>query len=95
MSTVPNQRDGEYAHRAEIKTGVEKPTRVVTTTLVMITRDESLDRVWYKGMTPEEVVDMLKNQPLEGNNGMIQEFVDDVQSTKTEDLCIIRTVKLK
>lgn len=89
MSIVPNQRVTEYDHDDK------KPTRVVTTTLVMITRDESLDRVWYKGLTPEEVVDMLKNQPLEGNNGQIQEFVDDVQSTKTEDLFIVRTVKLK
>lgn len=95
MTKVPNQRDTEYAHRAEIPTNVETPTRVITTTLVMIIRDESLDRVWYKGMTPDEVVDMLKNQPLEGNNGMIQEFVDDVQSKTAEDLFIVRTVKLR
>lgn len=67
------------------------PKKVHIRTLVMIERTESLSRPWYKGMTADEVVEAIKTQDP---GDMIQEFVDDVQSTKTEDLFIVRTVKL-
>lgn len=67
------------------------PKKMKIVTLVLIERTESFTRPWYKGMTQDEIVDAVKTQDPDD---MIQEFVDDVQSTKAEDLFIVRTVKI-
>lgn len=68
-----------------------KPKRVITTRVLVITRDESITRRWWEGMTEDEIIASIEGQKIDDQ---IQEFVDDAQSTRAEDLFFVQTVKI-
>lgn len=67
------------------------PKKLRITTVVIVQREESLARIWYKGMTPEQAQEMVQTQEIED---VLKEFVADVESTKVEDLIVTRTVNI-